>query len=127
MDRKPSTWTILTVPGGSSERGQTSISRTRFLTEGDLVGRRAPLLRERGALRAVERHLEHAETEDRALESDRRQRDADLVEQLVLLHGRDLGRRPALDDFGQHRRRCLRDRAPSPFETDLLDHVAVAE
>src|SRR5438093_1913733 len=115
MERNPSTRTILTVPGGSSERGQTSISRTR-LTDGDLVGRRAPLLGERRALRAVERHLEHAETEDRALEAYRCQRNADLVQQLVLPHRRDLGRGAALDEVGQHRCGRLRDRAPSPFE-----------
>src|SRR4029453_7940616 len=58
------------------------------LREPDLAGRGAPLLGERRALRAVERDLEDAEAEKRALEPYRGEGDADLLEQLVLRHRR---------------------------------------
>ena len=56
-----------------------------------------------------------------------RERDADLLEQLVLRHRRDLLRCPALDEVGEHRRRRLADRAAAALEADVLDDVALAE
>src|SRR2546430_15445619 len=60
----------------------------------ELVRERRPLLRQGRSLRTVQRDLEHAEPEDRALQPHRSQRDADLVEQLLLGQRRDLGRLP---------------------------------
>src|SRR2546422_7724417 len=76
-------WTSLTVPGGRSSTGQTMTSATRALAQFELV-EPGPLLRERGALGPVQRNLQDAEPEQRALETNRRQRDADLPEQLLL-------------------------------------------
>ena len=68
--------TILTRPGGSSSTGATSI----VAIELQLVGQGRPLLGQRRSLGAVQRDLQHAEAEDRALEPHGRQRDADLLE-----------------------------------------------
>src|SRR5438552_1152347 len=84
-----------------------------------------PLVRERRPLSAVKCNLEHAETEDRALEPDRRQRNPDLLEQVLFRKRRDLARGATLDELGQHRRRRLGDRAAATFEADLLDRLAV--
>src|SRR5207253_11250836 len=65
------------------------------------------------------------EAEERALEPDRRERDPDLVEKLVLRERGHLGRAPALHHLHQHRRRRLADRAAAAGELDLLDRVAV--
>ena len=95
--------------------------------ERDVHGRRTPLLRQRRALCLVQRHLQHAEPEQCALETHGGQRDADLLQQLVLLHRRHVLGPPALDEIGQHRGRRLADRAAAALEADLLDHVALAE
>src|SRR5262249_27484114 len=101
IESEGSTSTILIEPGGSSASGAPS-------TSGKVEA--LPLVRQRRCLRAVERDLEHAEAEDRALEPDRRQRDPDLLEQLVLAQPGDLGRSPPAHELGQHRGRRLRDR-----------------
>ncbi len=75
----------------------------------------------------MQRELEHPEAEDRALEPDRRERDAELVEKLVLRHGSHVAGGAALHEVAQHRRRRLADRAASAVEADLLDHVSLAE
>src|SRR4029079_4733332 len=106
-------------------RAPTSISATLF--EYELVDGRAPLLRKRRSARLVQRELENAETEDRALEADGSERDAELVEQRFLRHRCDLTGRLSLHEIAQHRGRRLADRAASAVEADLLDHVAVAE
>src|ERR687898_2400248 len=85
-----------------------------------------PLLRERRALRAMERHLEDAEPEQSALDPDRRHvRDPDLLEQLVLRQLADLGRGASLHHLGQHRRRRLADGAAATRELDLVDRLPV--
>jgi hypothetical protein len=43
-------------------------------------------------LRPVKSNLQHAKAEDRAFQPHRRERDPDLLEQLFLRQGRDLGR-----------------------------------
>src|SRR5262245_7570925 len=73
----------------------------------------------------MQRDLEDAEAEDRALEPDRRQRNPYLLEQLVLRQGRDVGGLPALHHLGEHRRRRLRDRAAAALEADVVDRLAV--
>src|SRR5215471_252770 len=103
-------------PGGSSSIGPASSS-------GNVEA--LPLVRQGSALGAVERNLEHAEPEDRALEPDRGQLDPDLLEQLLLRQRRDVLRLPALDEVGEHRRRRLRDRAPAALEAHVLDRLAV--
>ena len=123
-----STWTMRTVPGGSSSSGQTSISATQATRRAVISPlERAPLLRQRRSLRLVQRDLEDAEPEQRALEPHRRQRDPDLLEQLVLRHRRDLLGGPSLDEVGQHRRRRLADRAAAPLEADASITSPVAE
>src|SRR5207247_2511606 len=84
-----------------------------------------PLLWQRRPLRLVQRQLQGRETEQRALEPDRRQRDTDLLEQLVAWQSRDFGGTSSLHHLGEHRCRRLRDRAPSARELDLVDRVAV--
>src|SRR5262245_33097185 len=84
-----------------------------------------PLVRQRRAAGLVQRDLEDAEAEDRALEANRRELDADLLEQLLLRQLGDLGHSLALDDLREHRRRCLGDRAAASLEADVVDRVAV--
>src|SRR6187200_117084 len=108
--------TILTLFGGSSSAGPTSISATEL----EFVGERRPLFRQRRPLRAMQRDLQHAEAENRALEPDRRQRDADLLQQLFLRQRRDLSRASSLHHLDQHRRRRLRDSAPASLELHLV-------
>src|SRR3954454_15007106 len=108
--------TSLVSPGGRSSIGPTSRSpKVEAL----------PLVRQRRAAGLVQRNLEHAEPEDRALEADRRELDADLLEQLLLRQRGDLGDGLALDDLGQHRRGGLRDRAAAALEADVVDRLAV--
>src|SRR5512133_253385 len=104
-------WTILTEPGGNSSSGATwtSADTCGLVLELELVRERRPLLRERRALGAVERDLEDAEPQDRALHAHGRERDADLVEQLLLGQRRALARLPSLHHLGEHRGRRLRD------------------
>src|SRR5919199_3856161 len=112
-------WTIFTSPGGSSSTGQTSRSaKGQIIEAGGFLGKRRPLP-------LVERDLERPEPEQRALEPDRRKRDPDLVEELVLRERGDLGRAPPLHHLHQHRGRRLADRAPAAGELDLFDRVAV--
>jgi hypothetical protein len=73
----------------------------------------------------VQRELQDSETEQRALEPHRRQWDADLVEELLLRHGGDFLRGPALDHLHEHRGRRLADRAAAAAELDVLDLVSV--
>src|SRR5581483_2851517 len=96
-----------------------------YLLERQVVAHALPLLRQRRSLRLVQGDLEDTHAENGALQANRRQWDADLVEQLVLRHRRDLGGRAALDDLREHRRRGLRDRAAAPLEGDVRDDVAV--
>src|SRR6185312_13842280 len=56
--------------------------------------------------------LENAKPEHRALQPRRADADADVLEHDVLGKLRRLFEFHALDGFGQHRRRCLTDRAP---------------
>src|SRR5205814_2858886 len=58
-----------------------------------------------------------------ALEARRAERDADLLEQLVLAHRRDALRGLTLRHLHQHGRRCLADRAAAARELDVVDHV----
>src|SRR5580765_3148792 len=116
--------TILTLPGRSSSTGATS-NVAIVAVEVELVGERRPLLRQRRSLRAMERDLEHAEAEDRALQPDRRERDADLLEQVLLRQSGDLHRASTLHHLREHRRCRLRDRAAAALELHLFDRVAV--
>src|SRR4051794_12400264 len=84
-----------------------------------------PLVRQRRAARLVQRDLQDAQAEDRALEPDRRQRDPDLGQELLLRELRHLGGGAAPHDVRQHRRRGLRDRAAAALEADVLDRLAV--
>src|SRR5437763_14762193 len=113
---------ISTDPGGSSSTGPTSSSAT--LLQLELI-KACPLLRERRALRAVQGDLQPAEPEQRALEPDRRQRDADLLEQLVFRQPRELLRLAPLRHVDQHRSRRLADRAAAAGELDVLARRAV--
>src|SRR3954447_12780336 len=115
--------TIFTAPGGNSSTGQTS-SSANLLVQLQLV-EAGPLVGERGALRAVESDLQHAETEESALEPDRRQRNADLLQQVLLGQSRDLTGAPALHHVHQHRRRGLADGAAAPLEHDVADRLGV--
>src|SRR5919204_5965468 len=118
MSRWPC-WTMRTVPGGSCSTGQTSISaKLGEIHVGEALGRRRPL-------RLVERQLERRQPEHRALEPHRRQLDADLLEQLVLVEDGHLARLPALDELRQHRGRRLRDRAAAALEAHRLDRLSV--
>src|SRR3954471_5702352 len=116
--------TILTLPGRSSSTGPTSTIAIVAI-ELELVGERRPLLRQWRSLRAMQRDLEDAEAEDRALQPDRRQRDADLLEQIFLRQCRDLGRAAPLDHLCEHRGGRLRDRAAAALELHVVDRVAV--
>jgi len=69
-------------PGRQLLAGATTIS-AKALFEVELV-EPGPFLGQRRPLRAVQRDPEHAEPEQRALEPDRRQRDADLLQQVFL-------------------------------------------
>src|SRR5438105_10136051 len=82
-------------------------------------------LRQRRALRLVERDLQRRQSEHRALEAHRRERDADLLEQLVLVERRHLGGGAALHHLRQHRGRGLRDGAAATGELHLVDRLAV--
>jgi hypothetical protein len=73
----------------------------------------------------VERELERREPEQRALQADGRERDTDLVEQLVAWKRRHFCCGPALHQLGEHRGRRLRDRAAAAGELDLVDRVTV--
>src|ERR671919_76139 len=75
-----------------------------------------PLFRQRRALALVQRDLEHAEAEESALQPHRRERDANLLEQLVARHGGDFLGRAALDHVHEHGRRRLADRAAAALE-----------
>src|SRR6185503_20002521 len=111
-----------TSPDGSSSTGPT-VSSGIPLLELEVLGQARPLLRERRALSLVERELEDAEPEQRALEANGCERDAHFVEELVPRHRGDLLGRPALDHLHEHRRRRLADRAPAPAELHVLDLV----
>src|SRR5881409_3739179 len=103
-------------PGGISSSGPTARSgKVETL----------PLVRQGSAFGAVECDLEHAEAEDRALEPDRRQLDADLFQQLLLRQGRHVLCLATLDEVGEHRGRRLRDRAAAPLEAHILDRLSV--
>src|SRR5438105_7127897 len=82
-------------------------------------------LGERRALRLVQRDLQRRQAEHRALEAHRRERDPDLVEELVLVERRDLARGAARHHLREHRRRGLRDRAAAAGELHLVDRLAV--
>src|SRR5437667_9279948 len=103
-------------PGGIASRGPTSRSgKVESL----------PLVRQGSAFGTVECDLEDAEPEDRALEPDRRQLDADLLQELLLRQQRHLLRLATLDEVGEHRGRCLRDRAAAALEANILDRLPV--
>src|SRR5262245_9230923 len=117
---------IFIDPGGSSSIGHTSSSATRRPSaEVDLVST-GPLLRKRRSLGSVQRDLQHAQAQQGALEADRRERDSDLLQQLVLRHRRDLLGAPALDQLHQHRGRRLADSATAALEANVSDRVTVA-
>ena len=121
--RSAPAWTIFTVPGGSSSTGATTmsakaISRSSSSSPAHSCGSGVPLARWSATFSTPE-------PEQRALEPHRRQRDADLLEQVLLRQLGDLGRRPALDHLHQHRGRRLADRAAAAGELDLVDRLAV--
>src|SRR5439155_15262519 len=60
------------------------------LLQVEVGGGAGPLLRQRGPLCLVQRELERREAEQRALQAYRRERDADLVQQVVARQRRDL-------------------------------------
>src|SRR6478735_11516143 len=95
-------------PGGNSSTGATSTEPISDLRELELVEPGEPVGKRR-SLRLVQRYLQRRQPEQRALEADRRELDRDLVEQLLLVEGCDLRRRPAGDHVHQHRGRRLRD------------------
>src|SRR5688572_24673758 len=95
--------------------------------EYEVAARGAPLVRKRRPARLVQRQLEHAEAKDGALESNGRQRDPELVEELLLRHLGDLGRRLSLDEIAEHRGGRLTDRATATVEADRLDDITVSE
>src|ERR671911_337603 len=70
----------------------------------ELARQRGPLLRQRRSLCSVQGDLQDAETQDRALEADRSERDSDLLEQLLLGESADVARLATLDHLHQHRR-----------------------
>src|SRR5918995_6021229 len=113
------------APGGSSSSGATSTTAT--LLQHQIATRRAPLLGQRRAARLVQRELEHAESEDCALEPHRRERNAELLEELFLRHLGDLAGGASLHDVREHLRGRLTDRTAAAVEPDLLDHVAFAQ
>src|SRR5688572_318171 len=116
--------TIFTSPGGISSTRPTVSSATSLL-DLEFLGEARPFFGQGSPLTAVQSDLEDAEAEQRALESDRRQRDANLFVQLLAGHLRDLGCRSALDHLRQHRRRRLADRAAAALEPDVVDPIAV--
>src|SRR5207253_11207415 len=61
-----------------------------------------------------------------AFDAGRRDLDPELAEHIVLVDLLRLLERQSLQPLGQQRRRCLRDRAATPVESDVLDH-AVAD
>ena len=61
------------------------------------------------------------------LEADGRQRDPELVEELLLRHGGNLVGGLFLDEIAEHRGGRLADGAATAVEPDLLDDVAVSE
>src|SRR5207247_1845735 len=89
----------LVEPGGNSSAGATSScvksGELELVEAGETVGKRR-------ALRLVQRDLQRREAEHRALESHRRQRNADLVQELLLVERRDRGRRLALHHLDEH-------------------------
>src|SRR5438046_634985 len=93
-----------------SRPGAAEESRADHLPQLELV-ELGEALWERGALALVQCELERRQAEDRALQADGRERDPDLLEQLLLRHRRHVARLPALDHLGQHRGRRLTDRA----------------
>src|SRR5438270_14052887 len=106
-------------PGGNSSAGATSSWGTlRDLEVADAFG-------ERRSLRPVQGDLQRRQPEHRALEPNRRERDADLLQQLVLVEDGDLGGRAPVHHLGQHRRRGLRDRAAAAGELHLVDRLSV--
>src|SRR5439155_27110072 len=111
--------TSFTEPGGNSSAAATSICAIN-LGELELVEPREPVGKGR-ALRLVQGDLQRRQPEQRALEAPRRERDGDLVEELLLVERRDVRRRLPGDHLHQHRRRRLRDRAAAAGELDLVD------
>src|SRR5207244_13255355 len=77
------------APPPDRPRSQPPLPEGQIVEAGGLFG-------EGGALALVERDLERPEPEEGALEPDRRERDPDLVEELVLRERGHLGRAPAL-------------------------------
>ena len=69
----------------------------------------------------VQRHAQRPEAEQRALEAHRRERDAELGEQVVLRQGGGIVDVEALGQLGQHRRGGLRDGAAAAVELDVGD------
>ena len=116
--------TSLTEPGPNSASGATG--SFTFLPEGQIVRQALPLLGQRRALGLVEGDLQHPETEDRALEADRRQRDPDLLEQLFLRQRRRSPSRvrPVTISVSIEVAACA-DRAAAAGELDLVDRLAV--
>src|SRR3954451_1740177 len=89
-----------------------------------------PLLGERRAGGLVERDLQDAEPEQRALQAHRRQRRSGLLHELderrlILRERGDVADLLAAHLLGEHRRRGLADRAAVAGEGDLLDRLAV--
>ena len=115
--------TILTLLGGSSSTG-ADLNSARLL-ELELVGERRPLLRQRRSLRPWSATFSTPSPRIAHLSRTGRQRDADLLEQLLLRQRGDLGRAPSLHHLHEHRRRGLRDRAAASLELHVLDRVAV--
>src|SRR6266576_3625044 len=95
------------------------------LLEIEVAGRARPLLGEWRSFCLVERELERREPEQRALEPDRAERDANLLEQIVARQRGDLRCAAALHHLRQHRGRGLRDGAAAAGELHLVDRVAV--
>src|SRR5438067_10545245 len=111
--------TILTEPGGNSSSWAT-VNRANSLGDLELAGEPRPLFWQRRPLGAMQRDLQYPEPQQRALEPDRRERDLDLLEQLLFRQRRHIARRPALDHLRQHRRRCLGDRAAATLGLVLV-------
>ena len=123
-DRRPARGDEL--HGAGAELGERcDVEEHGRSVEPKFVREALPLLGERRALRLVQGHLQHPEPEDRALQTDRRQRDPDLFEQLFLRQRRNVSGLPPDHELGEHRGRGLRDRATAALETDLLDRLAV--
>ena len=95
------------------------------MAEVELVRHPGPLVRERCPLCLVQSQLQRREAEQCAFQPDGRERDADLLEQLVARKRRHLRRASARHHLRQHRSGGLRDRTAAAGELHFVDRVAV--